>query len=72
MFTVQDLQTIAQLIGRAEIKGSEATTVAILLQKIGQAINQSKAPAARPDSDVAPAQGTTTGKQPAPNPRLKK
>jgi hypothetical protein len=34
MFNAQELQTIAALINRASITGQEATTVAILLQKI--------------------------------------
>jgi hypothetical protein len=42
MFTTQELQAIAQLIGRAEIKGSEAMTVAVLLQKIDTAPIESK------------------------------
>ncbi len=33
-FTLQELQAIAALIGRADIKGNEATPVAILQQKI--------------------------------------
>ena len=42
MFTKQELGVIGQLISKTDIKGADALTVAVLLQKIDKLIKEPK------------------------------
>ena len=60
--TKQDLAIIASLLGRVQITGSEATTVAILLQKIDGIIKSQPETKPQGDGSSSNLSGTLEGK----------